>query len=281
VNLPNAELAELTYDILRVETPDGQNVLRRQEDPFKYKINPGSANPGHITLNIQKGTPPEKLKSAKIRFNLFLPSVLEQLEFKAGDAAGSLKRANGVQVRLGRLEKDVAKVEYRGGREVKLVAYDGTGRALASRESMSSSASISARFQGVIAKLNVIVVKERFDYPFEIDIALNGGKALELSHKPETPERVRYESNPVKDCVTYTKNEIPLQAGKEDIIQTMAYDDLGRRLTKDHYTRHQDGNLILYFWGMPTRFELDIVRRKYLPQDYYSQGWVEAKFIES
>ena len=380
LNFPNAALAELTYDVLRIETPDGKDVSRHQEEQFKFKINPGSATPGHITLNIQKGTVPEALQTAKIRFNLILPSVLEKFEFKAGEAKGSLKKANGVQVRLGRLQKDVAKIEYRGGKDAKLIAYDGTGRALAARESMSSDASISARFQGVIAKLNVVVVKKRFDYPFEIDVDLNSGKELALSHKPENPERVRYESHPVRDYVTYAENdlddlavtwneghemswndslairlpkgpfsgevdwevhffsedkplylagnsfsgitdtgfsmqkgelqkahaafggvrfnlasdidrlsftkksnakrqveqlisgkkvyvtfnqnEITLSAGKADIIQTMAFDDQGRRLKKDHYTRHQDGNLIFYFWGIPARFEMDVVSRK-------------------
>ncbi|MBW2412500.1 MAG: zinc-ribbon domain-containing protein [Deltaproteobacteria bacterium] len=390
VDFPNAALAELTYDVLRIETPEGKDVLRQQEDPFQFKINPGSATPGHITLNIQKGTPPEALHTAKIRFNLLLPSELQQFEFRAGDAKGSLKKNHGVQVRLGRLEKDVAQIEYRGGEDAKLIAYDGTGRTLASRESMSSGTSISTRFQGVIARLNVVVVRERFDYPFEIDVDLNGGKELALSHKPESPERVRYESNPVRDYVTYAKadlddldvswnegnemswndslaiqlpkgpingqvdwevhffaednplylagnsstgftdtsfslqkgelqkahaafgsvrlnlasdidrvsftkesnakhqvgqlgsglsgsgqsgsgkkvyvsfnqNEITLNAGKADIIQTMAYNQRGRRLKKDHYTRHQDGNLMMYFWGIPTRFEIDVVNQK-------------------
>jgi hypothetical protein len=365
LDLPNAALSELAYDVLRIETRDGKNVLRQQEEQFKFKLNPGSQMPGHITLNIQKGTPPEALETAKIRFNLFLPSALEQFEFKAGE---------------GRLEKDVAKIEYRGGRDIRLIAYDSTGRALASRESMSSGSSITARFQGVIAKLNVIVVKEKFDYPFEIDIDLNGGKELELSRKPERPERVRYESGPVKDYVTYAredfddldvvwteggqmswndslavqlpkgpfsgrvdwevhffaedrplylagnsfsgsadtrfslqkgelqkahavfgsvrmnlasdidrvsftkkadgqrqaaklssakkvqvtfdKNEITLSADQADIIQTMAFDDQGRRLKKDSYTRHADGKLYLYFWGVPVKFEMDIVSAK-------------------
>jgi len=224
------------------------------------------------------------------------------------------------------------------------------------------------------------VVKEKFDYPFEIDIDLNRGKELELSHKPENPKRARYESNPVRDYVayaqddfddldvkwnegaemswndslaillpkgpfsgqadwevhffaedkplylagnsfsgttdtsfsmqkgelhkahaafgsvrlnlasdidrvsftnktntkpqveklssgkkvfvTFNKNEITLNAGQADIIQTMAFDDQGRRLKKDNYTRHGDGKLFLYFWGIPAKFEMDVVSGK-------------------
>jgi DNA-directed RNA polymerase subunit RPC12/RpoP len=378
VDIPNAALAELTYDVLSVKTSGGKDVMRRVEDQFKFKINPGSTTPAQITLNIQKGA--TALGTAKIRFNLFLPSVLEQIEFKSGEAIGNQKSINGADVKLGRLERDVAKVEYRGARDIRLFAYDKTGRALASQETMSSSSSVSARFQGVIAKIKVVVVKERFDYPFELDVDLNGGKELELSHRPETPKRVRYNSNPAKNYVQYTvedledlgvewnegaqmswndslaiqlpkgpfnglvdwevhffgqdkplylagnafsgtgntsfslqkgelqkahaafgsvrfnlasdihrlsfvkktngkpleqrlasgqktyvtfnQNEITLSAGKFDIIQIMAYDARGRRLEKDNYTRHKDGKLILYFWGMPAKLELDVVSKK-------------------
>ena len=316
----------------------------------------------------------------KIRFNLVFPSVLEQIDFKSGEEIGNLKNSNGVNVRLGRLEKDVAKVEYRGGRDAQLFAFDKTGRALASKESMSSSSTVSARFQGVIAKLNVVVVKERVDYPFEVEVDLNGGKELELSHAPESPKHLRYEQNPIKNYVLFTpdeladlavawkegdgmswsdglalplpkgpfsgkadwevhffaedkplylsgnsfssttdisyslqngalkqahaafgsvrlnlasdiqrlsftktkdnklmekrlaigkkvavsfnKNEITLAAGKADIIQTMSFDAQGRRLKRDAYTRHQDGKLLLYFWGEPVRFEMDIAVNK-------------------
>ena len=163
VDIPNAALAELTYDVLSVKTAGGKDVMRRVEDQFKFKINPGSTTPGQITLNIQKGAPATALGTAKIRFNLFLPSVLEQIEFKSGEAIGNQKCFNGAYVKLGRLERDVAKVEYRGARDIRLFAYDKTGRALASQETMSSSSSVSTRFQGVIAKLKVGVVKERID----------------------------------------------------------------------------------------------------------------------
>jgi hypothetical protein len=195
VDIPNAALAELTYDVLAISTPDGKDVIRR-EDQFKNKINPGSITPEHITLNIQKGTPADALRKAKIRFHLFLPSMLEQLEFKAGEAYGSLKKTSGIYVKLDRLEKDVAQVKFRGGKDVRLFAYDKTGRALASRESMSTSSSVSTRFQGVIDKLKVVVIKETFEYPFEIDVDLNEGKELKLSHMPEIPKRMRFNRNP-------------------------------------------------------------------------------------
>jgi hypothetical protein len=73
---------------------------------------------------------------------------------------------------------------------------------------MSSSSSVSSRFQGVIAKLKVVVVKEICDYPFELDVDLNGGKELGLSHRAENPKRVRYNSNPAKNYVPYTMENL-------------------------------------------------------------------------
>lgn len=380
VDIPNAGLAELTFDVLSVKTSDGKEVMRRVENQFKFKINPGSTTPGHITLNIQKGTPATALSTARIRFNLLLPSALEQIDFKSQDAVGDQKNINGVFVKLDRLERDVAKIEYRGAEDIRLLAYDNTGQALASHESVSGSSSVAARFQGLIAKLKVVAVKQRRDYTFDVDVDLNGGKALELSNKPEDPKRVRYSSNPVKNYVPYTmenlenldvewqegsqmswndnltiqlpkapfnglvdwevhffgqdkplylagnsfsaanktsfslqkgelqkahaafgrvkfnlssgihrlsfvkdtngkplehvldadqkvsvtfyKNEITIGAGKLDIIQIMAYDAQGRRLKKGDYTRHNDGKLIQYFWGVPDKLELDVVSKK-------------------
>ena len=380
VNIPNASLGELTFDVLSVKTSDGKEVMRRVEDQYKFKINPGSSTPGHITLDIQKSTPATALGTARIRFDLLLPSVLELVEFNSKDAVGDQKSINGVVVKLERLERDVVKVDYRGAEGIQLFAYDKTGGALARHESMGSSSSVTTRFQGVIAKLKVVAVREKRDYSFEVDVDLNNGKALELSHKPENPKHVRYSTNLVKNYVPYTmedlndlevewqegsqmswndnltiqlpkgpfnglvdwevhffgqdeplyltgnsfsaakktsfslqkgelqkvhaafgsvkfnlasdihrlgfvkdtdgkslehilasgqkvqvtfnKNEITIGAGKLEIIQIMAYDAQGDRLKKGNYTRHNDGNLILYFWGVPEKLELDVVSNK-------------------
>ncbi|MGD9305120.1 MAG: hypothetical protein PVF79_12705, partial [Desulfobacterales bacterium] len=208
VNFQNASLAELTYDVVSVQTKEGNDVMRLTEEQFKNQLRPGSSFPGHITLNIQKGTPAKALDTAIIRFNLILPSVLEQFEFKAGEKKGSLKKGNGVYVKLGCLKKDIAKVDCRGGKSVHIFAYDKTGRALASRESMNSASSISTRFQGIIAKLKVVVVKERLDYPFEIDVDLNQGKELELAKKPEVPDRVRFDHSAIANYVPIAKTDL-------------------------------------------------------------------------
>jgi hypothetical protein len=113
-----------------------------------------------------------------------------------------------VRVKLSRLEKDVAKVTFRGGVSAKLFALDKTGRALASNESMSSSSSTAARFQGEIHTLIVAVVQEMFDYPFEVEVDLNHGKELVLSHKPENPKRLRYDRHPMVTYANFTDDDL-------------------------------------------------------------------------
>ena len=208
IEVPNASLAEITYEVLDVVSTDGASIMRIEENQFQHVINPGSESPGNIDVTVKAGTPAEALGTAKIRFNLSLPVSLKRLQFEPGDKAGTTKESAGVRVRLSRLEKDVAKVSFRGGVSAKLFALDKTGRSLASRESMSTSSSTAARFQGEIHTLIVAVVEEMFDYPFEIEVDLNGGKELVLSHKPEDPKRLRYDHHPMVTYVNYSAGDL-------------------------------------------------------------------------
>jgi len=157
--------------------------MRFEENRFQNIINPGSVSPGNIDLNVQPGTPAEALRTAKIRFNITLPTGLKKLHFISGKPI-SVRESDDILVKLNRLEKDVAKVTFRGGASARLFALDKTGRSLASSESMSSSSSAAARFQGEINTLMVVVVQEMMDYSFEIEVDLNRGKELALSRKP-------------------------------------------------------------------------------------------------
>lgn len=208
IEVPNASLAQMTYDVLDVLTTDGAGIMRVQENPFQHIINPGSASPGYIDVSVKQGTPAEKLGTAKIRFNIALPAALKKMEFLSGNKPGTVRQSDGVRVKLSRLEKDVAKVNYRGGVSAKLFAFDKTGRSLASKESMSSSSSAAARFQGQINTLMVVVVQEMLDYSFEVETDLNKGKELALSRKPENPKRLRYDRHPMQTYVNYTADDL-------------------------------------------------------------------------
>jgi hypothetical protein len=208
IEVPNSSLAELTYEVLAVLTPDGNDIMRIEPSQFQHTINPGSATPGFININVKKGTPAEALGTAKIRFELKLPADLKQLEFNANDSPGSIKESDGVWVKLGRLEKDVAKVNFRGGASTRLFAFDKTGQPLAAKESMSSASSVATRFQGVIDTLLVVVVKEMLEYPFEVEVDLNGGEELALLHKPEIPKRLCYDHHSIPTYVNYTEDDL-------------------------------------------------------------------------
>ena len=208
IEIPNASLARMTYEVRDVKTTDGVSIIRQEENQFQHIINPGSPSPGNIDVNVKQGTPPEALGTAKIHFNIALPAGLNKLEFKSGDTAGTVRQSNGVQVKLRRLERDVAKVTYRGGVSARLFAFDKTGRPLASKESMNSSSSAATRFQGEINTLMVAVVQEMLDYPFEVEVDLNKGKELTLSHKPENPKRLRYERQPMLAYAGFTDDDL-------------------------------------------------------------------------
>jgi len=98
VDIPNAALAELTYEVRSIQTPDGKNILRADQKQFKPTINPGSAFPGSISLAVKNGTPPESLGTARIQFKLSMPDLLQIFEFRGGDEKGSQKNSGGIQV---------------------------------------------------------------------------------------------------------------------------------------------------------------------------------------
>jgi predicted Zn finger-like uncharacterized protein len=376
IDLPNAALAELTYEVKSIQSPDGKDVLRVEENKFKPRIQPGSLFPGNISLTVKKGTPPDDLATASIDFNLTVPVALEVFDFAAGDRTGSVKKAAGISVTLGRIEKDVARISSSGGKPMRLIAYDQTGKALASKESMSSPSSIATRFEGIIRTLKVVVTRKMLEYPFGIEVDLNQGKELVLSREPEIPARMRFNPHPIptyvnfktedlenlvvkwtearqgswrdslsirlpqgpfsghavwevhffgnnkprfltgssvqgstdfsftlekdtlkqahaafgkvqlnlhsdisrlvftpknngppapqvlpsgdKVSIEFNKNEITYSAGNADVIQTVAYDARGKRLKQDQYTRNKGGNRIIYFWGVPAKFEIDV-----------------------
>ena len=376
VDFPNVSLTELAYEVKSIKSPDGKNVFRKEDSKFKPRIQPGSLFPGNISLNVQKGTMPKDLGKASILFHLTVPVALEVFNFSAGDPAGHAKESNGVRATLGQLEKDVAQVNISGGKSMRLIAYDHTGRSLASGESMSTPSSITTRFEGIIDSLKIVVTREVLEYPFEIEVALNEGKEIVLSREPEIPTRVRFNPHPVPTYANFTadnlndlvviwtegqsrswydslsvklpqapfsghavwevhffstdkplflsgnsvqgssdfsftlekdklkqanaafgkvqlnlhtdisrlvfdsqnngqpapqtlpsgavvsiefnKNEITYNAGEANVIQTVAYDARGKRLKQDQYTRNKGGKRIIYFWGVPAKFEIDV-----------------------
>jgi predicted Zn finger-like uncharacterized protein len=208
LDIPNAAVAKLEYEVISIQSPDGENLLRIDENKFNPKIRPGNVFPGNLSLEVKKGTPAEALKKAAIKFKLSLPVELKIFEMKAGAKRGTQKTADGIRIVLDRLEKDVAQISYTGEKSIHLFAYDQTGEALAFKESMGSSTSIFNRFRGEIETLKIVVADKIFECDFEVDVDLNGGKELALSRKPEIPVRKRFDPKLVPTYKNYTDQDL-------------------------------------------------------------------------
>jgi len=248
VNIPNAALAELTYEVRSIQSPDGKDIQRAEENKFNPTINPGRALPGSIFLSVKNGTPPESLGTARIQFMLLLPDALQILEFNSGEEKGRLKKSGGIQVTLGRLEKDVADITYSGGKSVRLIAYDKTGKALAARESMSASSSVSTRFQGIIDRLKVVVAASMLECPFELEVDLNGGQELRLSRKPESSKRIRYNHHPAPTYSDFSTQDLEnLAVTWRDAGKRGRADNLEIQLAKGPFSGRADWEV--HFFG--------------------------------
>ncbi len=255
VNIPNAALAELTYVVRSIQSPDGVDIRRAEERNLKPTINPGSSFPGSLSLSVRAGTPPESLGTARIQFMLSLPDALQIFEFSNGEEKGRQKNSGGIQVTLGRLENDVADVNYAGGRSVRLIAYDKTGKALASRETISSSSSVSTRFQGIIDTLKVVVAARMIEFPFEIDVDLNGGKELRLSDNPEIPERIRYSHHPVPTYGDFSEPDLAeLAVAWTEAGEGRWTDNLEIRLSKGPFSGRADWEVHFFGYDRPLFF---------------------------
>ena len=248
VSIPNAVLAKLTYEVKSIQSPDGKDILRAEENKFKPTINPGTAFPSRISLSVKTGTPAASLGTARIQFRLSMPEALHIFEFKSGEEKGSRKKSGGIQVTLGRLEKDVADVTASGGKSVRLIAYDKTGQALASRESISSASSVATRFQGVIDTLKVVVAASVLEFPFEIEVDLNGGQELQLSHKPEIPKRIRYNHHPLTNYHNFSEPDLDdLVVAWREAGENVWTDNLEVQLAKGPFSGQ--ANWEVHFFG--------------------------------
>ncbi|MBW2443343.1 MAG: zinc-ribbon domain-containing protein [Deltaproteobacteria bacterium] len=208
LDIPNAALAQLTYEVGAIRSTDGRDILGGEENQFKPTIKPGSAFPGQLMLRVRNEPPAASLGTAIIQFRLSLPDTLQIFEFRRGEEKGQRKKAGGIQVTLERLEKDVAAVTAAGGQGLHLIAYDKTGQALASRESVSSASSVTTRFQGVIDKLKVVAAVSLLEIPFEVEVDLNGGRELKLPPKPVISNRIRYNHQPLATYRNFSEQDV-------------------------------------------------------------------------
>jgi hypothetical protein len=60
----------------------------------------------------------------------------------------------------------------------------------------------------VIDTLKVFVAATVLEFPFEIEVDLNGGQELTLSHKPEVPKRIRYNHHPLTNYRNFSEPDL-------------------------------------------------------------------------
>ncbi len=207
VIIPNAELANVDYEILSVQSLDGRNILRQTDAPFKSPLNLAGRYSARIRLDVAKGARPEDLGTARLKFKVSMPTKLALFEFKAGSSQ-QRKTAGPIQAMAESIEKDIARVSTRGGDGFWVFAYDKTGRAISSAESMGSENSKFVRFGGIIHKLQVVVAANTLEHTFEIDADLNQGRKIELTHKPQVPPRTRLDYSPMEKYAVFSRQDL-------------------------------------------------------------------------
>lgn len=208
VAIPNAALAKIDYEILNIKTPDERDIYRPTDQPFVAPVDLAGSYSSRIQLDVEPGTQPTDLATARLQFNIVLPTALNIFTFKAGSQPQATQSADGIQATVERIEKDIAQVSAAGAKGLWLVAYDRTGRALSSRESMGSADSKFVRFSGVVDTLQMVAARTMLDHTFAVETPLNGGRKIELSHEPQVPPRVRLNASPLKRYAVFTQKEI-------------------------------------------------------------------------
>lgn len=200
VDVPNASLVKGEIDVLRINTLDGRDVHHLTKKSAGIPVQFDTEQKNHIQLNVVPGTRMEDLNTAVLRFKVSIPTNLCIFNFKA-DVRDKTKKKDGFLVTAERVERDIAEIYSRSGSDIWVFAYDKTGQAISEKESISSSSGIFKRFNGAIDRLQVVMAENTIEYTFDVETDLNGGKKIELSHKPQVPPRVRLEYSPVDKYV--------------------------------------------------------------------------------
>ena len=139
---------------------------------------------------------PEDLGKARPQVKVTVPTELARFEFTAGSPQTAQKSGR-IQAVVEKIDQDIAQVGAQNGRGLWIFGFDQTGQAISAKESMGSEGSQFARFSGIIHKLVVLAAKI-LDHTFNVDVDLNQGRRIELTHKPQVPPRIRLDLSPTK-----------------------------------------------------------------------------------
>ncbi len=198
-SLPNAFLAEITYEILSIDTASGENRYRKPEAFYGNSLQLNSSYMGNIRLPVKEGTLAEQLSKSKILFKTKIPTQLSILEFSKNDKPGKTVKSGKVKATLKKLEGDVASVNVRGAKALNVIAYDQSGRALDSGNGHKGSTSASYRYKGLIDHIKVVAVTEFYEKDIELVVDLNNGTELEPPKEAADNVITRYDYSEIKE----------------------------------------------------------------------------------
>jgi hypothetical protein len=248
--IPNASLAHLKYKVSEVLSKDGADIRRVEENTFQHTINPGSASPGFIEINVKKATPARLRYDHRPmqRFASYHEKELNSLDVEWKEAGGMMW-TDSLQVNLprGPFSGDIRwEVHFFGEREPVYLSGNAFNSPTGFSYGLSNGELKNAHAAFGKVKMELASVIERFTFKKQAD-----GK----SSYQKLPS-----GQPIK--VMFNQNEVTLDAGKADVIQLMAFDAQGLRLRKDGYTVTNGSRKKMYFWGVPARFVIDVATEK-------------------
>lgn len=210
--IPNGHLSKMTYDILEIKSFNHVNLQRDVDPKFTFPIPLNSPYPNHLMLPVKPGTPAASLDYARLRFKVSIPVKVKTHTIRAKQTEDYPKNLSGFIVDVKKLDQDVAHVHCKGKQQVYFYAFDKTGGTLAKKDSSSASSNQSTdyylRYQGIIDKLEVIVVLESLAFAFDIDVDLNEGRQVQLPEKPTEQVPVRHIRMPVRNFVSVTHDDL-------------------------------------------------------------------------
>ncbi len=204
---PNAGLCKLNYDVVSVISPDGSSIRGKGAENSSRKVWNRPNSPSMINIPIAKGTPPEELDKAVVRWTLSAPSTVISFDLTPESKGTSITK-DGIQITLKNVGKHSATVTFKGCESVKIFALDETGQYISQQSSSWGDRFISASFAGNISSLKAVGIKAMTDITIDTTLDLNKGALLELPDKPSAVVRTRYSYEAAPSYREYTSEEI-------------------------------------------------------------------------
>lgn len=201
IAIPFSDMVAGSYEIVELKDEAGNDLLGQPEKNSRLSFRQHTEN---IIVNAKPGTKAEQLTTAKIKFKVKLP-IVQVFEVTA-ENIDQPQTKGGVTLELTRIERNMVNAsidreeplpereERRFVQPQVIAAFDSEGRCLDDRGwSSFGDSQVEADFHGEVTSVKFGVVEKYIDLEAEVEIDLNGGKALKLSDEPADNVPVRRE----------------------------------------------------------------------------------------